>query len=61
MPERGAGVLPALHGPLGLVLAPNGDLIVANGDAVSPGGTADDLVEFDRASSAGCLVPSHDR
>jgi hypothetical protein len=43
------------------VLAPNGDLIVANGDAVSPGGTADDLVEFDRASSAGCLVPSHDR
>jgi uncharacterized protein (TIGR03118 family) len=36
-----------LHGPLGLVLAPNGDLIVANGDAVN----ADDsqpseLVEF---------------
>jgi uncharacterized protein (TIGR03118 family) len=25
-----------LHGPLGLVLAPNGDLIVANGDAVNP-------------------------
>jgi DNA-binding beta-propeller fold protein YncE len=41
---------PHLHGPLGLVLAPNGDLIVANGDAptVSPGGTANDLVEFDR-------------
>jgi uncharacterized protein (TIGR03118 family) len=25
-----------LHGPLGLVLAPNGDLIFANGDAVNP-------------------------
>jgi uncharacterized protein (TIGR03118 family) len=37
-----------LHGPLGLVLAPNGDLIVSNGDAVSPGGTANDLVEYDR-------------
>jgi hypothetical protein len=36
-----------LHGPLGLVLAPNGDLIVANGDAVNPGGTANDLVEYD--------------
>jgi uncharacterized protein (TIGR03118 family) len=39
---------PHLHGPLGLVLAPNGDLIVANGDAVSPGGKANDLVEFNR-------------
>jgi len=39
---------PHLHGPLGLVLAPNGDLIVANGDAVDAGGTANDLVEFDR-------------
>ncbi len=38
---------PHLHGPLGLVLAPNGDLIVANGDAVDPGGTDNDLVEFD--------------
>jgi uncharacterized protein (TIGR03118 family) len=38
---------PHLHGPLGLVLAPNGDLIVSNGDAVNPGGTANDLVEFD--------------
>ncbi len=37
-----------LHGPLGLVLAPNGDLIVANGDAVNPGGTPNDLVEFNR-------------
>jgi hypothetical protein len=35
-----------LHGPLGLVLAPNGDLIAANGDAVNPGGTPNDLVEF---------------
>jgi hypothetical protein len=25
-----------LHGPLGLVLAPNGDLIASNGDAVNP-------------------------
>ena len=24
-----------LHGPLGLVLAPNGDLITSNGDAVN--------------------------
>jgi uncharacterized protein (TIGR03118 family) len=36
-----------LHGPLGLVLAPNGDLIVSNGDAIKPGGTPNDLVEFD--------------
>ena len=37
-----------LHGPLGLVLAPNGDLIAANGDApsVNPGGTPNELVEF---------------
>jgi hypothetical protein len=35
-----------LHGPLGLVLAPNGDLITANGDAVNAGGTPNDLVEF---------------
>jgi hypothetical protein len=39
---------PHLHGPLGMVRAPNGDLIVANGDAVNPGGTPNDLVEFDR-------------
>jgi hypothetical protein len=50
--DRGTGEAiiqndPHLHGPLGLVLAPNGDLIVANGDAVSPGGTVNDLVEFD--------------
>lgn len=35
-----------LHGPLGLVLAPNGNLITANGDAVNPAGTPNDLVEF---------------
>ena len=37
-----------LHGPLGLALAPNGDLITANGDAVNPGpaGTQNLLVEF---------------
>ena len=35
-----------LHGPLGLVLAPNGHLITANGDAQNPGGTQNDLVEF---------------
>ncbi|HEY7311872.1 MAG TPA: TIGR03118 family protein [Gemmataceae bacterium] len=36
-----------LHGPLGLVLAPNGDLIVANGDAVNPvSGQSNELVEF---------------
>jgi hypothetical protein len=38
-----------LHGPLGLVLAPNGDLIAANGDAVNPGGTPNDLVEYNHA------------
>jgi sugar lactone lactonase YvrE len=35
-----------LHGPLGLVLAPNGHLICANGDAVNAGGTSNGLVEF---------------
>jgi hypothetical protein len=35
-----------LHGPLGLVLAPDGNLITANGDAVFAGGTQNDLVEF---------------
>ena len=39
-----------LHGPLGLVLAPNGNLITANGDAQNPGpaGTQNLLVEFTR-------------
>ncbi len=36
-----------LHGPLGLVLAPNGDLIAANGDAVNPDPNhPNELVEF---------------
>jgi hypothetical protein len=35
-----------LHGPLGLTLSPNGNLITANGDAVNPGGTPNALVEF---------------
>lgn len=35
-----------LHGPLALALAPNGNLITANGDAVNPGGTQNALVEF---------------
>jgi len=38
---------PHLHGPLGLVLAPNGDLIAANGDAVNPDPNhLNELVEF---------------
>jgi hypothetical protein len=35
-----------LHGPLGLLLAPNGHLITANGDAVNVGGMQNELVEF---------------
>jgi hypothetical protein len=35
-----------LHGPLGLVLAPNGNLITVNGDAVFSGGTQNELIEF---------------
>jgi hypothetical protein len=35
-----------LHGPLGLVLTPKGNLITANGDAVFGGGTPNELVEF---------------
>jgi DNA-binding beta-propeller fold protein YncE len=40
---------PRLRGPLGLVLAPNGDLIVANGDAKNPdasGQQNSELIEF---------------
>jgi hypothetical protein len=40
-----------LHGPLGLILAPNGNLITANGDAVNAGGTQNDLVEFTRGGT----------
>jgi uncharacterized protein (TIGR03118 family) len=36
-----------LHGPLGLLLAPNGDLITANGDAVNPDpNQPSEIVEF---------------
>jgi hypothetical protein len=35
-----------LHGPLGLTLGANGNLITANGDGVNAGGTQNDLVEF---------------
>ena len=35
-----------LHGPLGLVLTPKGNLITDNGDAVFAGGTQNELVEF---------------
>jgi uncharacterized protein (TIGR03118 family) len=36
-----------LHGPLGLLLAPNGDLITANGDAVNPDPNhPSEIVEF---------------
>jgi uncharacterized protein (TIGR03118 family) len=49
--DEGTGKLifsdPHLHGPLGLVLAPNGDLIVANGDAVNADPKQpSELVEF---------------
>jgi len=38
-----------LHGPLGLVLLPNGDLVAANGDAVNPDPNhPNELVEFTR-------------
>jgi uncharacterized protein (TIGR03118 family) len=44
-----------LHGPLGLLLAPNGDLIVANGDAVNadPNNHPSEIAEF---SSTGKFV-----
>jgi uncharacterized protein (TIGR03118 family) len=38
---------PNLHGPLGLVIAPNGDLIASNGDAQSPNpNDVNQMVEF---------------
>jgi uncharacterized protein (TIGR03118 family) len=38
-----------LHGPLGMALAPNGDLIIANGDAVNPDpDQPNELVEITR-------------
>jgi hypothetical protein len=45
-----------LHGPLGLVLAPNGHLITANGDGVNAGGTPHELVEF---TQQGFLIAQH--
>jgi hypothetical protein len=45
-----------LHGPLGLTLAANGNLITANGDGVNAGGTQNDLVEF---SKQGALVATY--
>jgi hypothetical protein len=53
--DRGTGKLiysdpTHLHGPLGLVLAPNGDLIFSNGDAVNPDPTqSNELVEITRS------------
>jgi hypothetical protein len=36
-----------LHGPLGMIMAPNGDLVVANNDAINPDPTQpSELVEF---------------
>jgi hypothetical protein len=40
-----------LHGPLGLTLGANGNLIAANGDAVNAGGTQNALVEFTEQGS----------
>jgi len=45
-----------LHGPLGLTLAPNGNLIIANGDAVNAGGTQNNLVEI---TEQGSLVATY--
>jgi len=45
-----------LHGPLGLVLAPNGNLITANGDGVNVGGAQNLLVEF---TKEGTLVATY--
>jgi DNA-binding beta-propeller fold protein YncE len=45
-----------LHGPLGLTLAPNGNLITANGDGVNVGGTQNELVEF---TKEGMLVATY--
>lgn len=47
-----------LHGPLALLLAPNGDLITANGDAVNPDPTQpSELVEFTPAGQFVAQVP----
>jgi sugar lactone lactonase YvrE len=43
-----------MHGPLGLVLAPNGNLIFSNGDAVNP--VASDVNELVEITTAGHFV-----
>jgi DNA-binding beta-propeller fold protein YncE len=43
-----------LHGPLGLILAPNGDLIVSNGDAIN--GDTNQPNELDEFTTAGQFV-----
>jgi hypothetical protein len=46
-----------LHGPLGLVLAPNGDLITSQGDAVNPDqNLTSEIVEY---TAAGTFVAQH--
>jgi hypothetical protein len=45
-----------LHGPLGVALAANGNLLVANGDAVNSGGVQNELLEFMRS---GFLVATY--
>jgi hypothetical protein len=41
---------PHLHGPLGLVFAPNGDLITSNGDAVNPDPAhPSEIIEFTKS------------
>jgi uncharacterized protein (TIGR03118 family) len=45
-----------LHGPLGLLLAPNGDLIVSNGDALNP--NALDTNAIDEFTTTGQFVGS---
>jgi hypothetical protein len=48
-----------LHGPLGLVLAPNGDLITSNGDAVNPDSAhVNEIVEFTTAGKFVAQVPT---
>lgn len=46
-----------LHGPVGLAMAPNGNLLVTNGDAVNSGGVQNGLLEFTRS---GFLVAKYE-
>jgi len=46
-----------LHGPLGMVLAPNGNLIVSNGDAINPNpNQTSSIVEF---TKSGKFISQH--